>query len=142
MSRMLSTVCRQMDCVFTLGGEQESTLLVLAPQMFLPIVASVAEINAGLHGLALGSSFVEDPDSLFGLSVTVAAVQSDPASLLRALYYLDAMQQVLGVAPGANVELGPVVEQCSDGLFSAGKAGWPLSIVSFDRTGVQSAEAA
>lgn len=129
MSRLLASVCRQMNCSFTLAGEEESTLLLLSPEMFLPAVAAVAEVEScSLIHKSLGAVFTNNPDAMLGQSVLVPPVESDPGSLIRALFYIHAAQRLFGLRENASIELAPVVERFDRGLLSEG--GWPVAIVS------------
>lgn len=117
-----------MNCSFTLAGVEESTLLLMSPEMFLPAVAAVAEVDAcSLIHMSLGAVFTENPDALLGQSVAVPPLESDPGSLIRALFYIQAANRLFGLSENVSIELAPVVERFDQGILSEGR--WPVAIV-------------
>jgi len=135
ISRALAMHAAQLRCRFLVNGDEEPALVLLSPEVFLPVVALHADMQArNLAGTPLGVRFREDDQSLLGVSVDVPNLCGDEASVLRLLFFADAAKKIFGLHEDARIECAPVFEAYQHGLMNhiqrTGAITWPMAQVS------------
>jgi hypothetical protein len=147
ISRLLATMSRQLSCRYTVDGQPQSSLLLLAPEALLPVLAFHASLRARyLLGRDIGVDIRPDSSALLGMYADVPPVRDDPQSVIRALFFVDALKKVFGVHDGEggrwiNVECLPVYEHYKNGFLPPEEVSqdsqegpqWPLAIVTSQR---------
>ena len=97
ITRALANYVEKHDCVFTILGNVEPTVLLFAPEAFLPVVAMHANMNSmKLLGRPLGVDFCLDEGSLLGVSVRVEPLTGNEMSALRIMFFSHAMHEIYG----------------------------------------------
>lgn len=136
MTRALAAVADRNRCEFLVGGEPEQAVLVMAPEVFLPVVALHADAKCReLLGLPLpGMVLRDDPDAMFGVYADVEPASGDEASTVRTVFFLDAARRLFGMAENVTIECAPIFEVYRGGLLNhmqdGGQVSWPLARVS------------
>lgn len=136
ITRALAAYVEQHDCAFTVNGEYEPAVLLFSPEVFLPVIALHANMNAmALLGRPLGVEFAADEQSLLGVSVRVDPLTGDEISALRVLFFTHALHEIFGLSKDAReIECAPVFEVYEYGLMNHaernGVMQWPVTTVS------------
>lgn len=135
MTRLLAAFARKRRCEFTVEGRPEPAVLLLSPEVFLPVVALHADARSRAlldHSLVL--EFVPDAQALLGVRVKVPPLSSDAISTLRATLFVNSAVEIFGIAQDARIECMPVFEAYRDGLMAhverTGGMQWPMAAVS------------
>lgn len=136
ITRALANYAEKHDCVFTINGSVESTVLLFGPEVFLPVVAMHANMNSmKLLGRPLGVDFSIDNGSLLGVSVRVDPLIGNEISALRIMFFSHAMHEIFGLSKDIyEIECEPIFHAYGDGLLNYaeinGEMKWPATIVS------------
>lgn len=136
MTRLLAIYASGSGTQFTIGGQVEPAVLIFAPEVFLPVIAMQADMDACFAlGKGLGIEYAEDAQGLFGVSARIPALTGDEMSVIRAAFFARAAQQIFGLSPQAQfIECEPVFNAYREGLMSyveqTGGLTWPVAQVS------------
>lgn len=136
MTRALAMVATRNRCQFLVGGEPEEAVLVLAPEVFLPVVALHADAKCReLLGRALpGVAMKPDAQAMFGVYADVEPMTGDGNGALRAAFFMSAARRLFGLDEDVLIECAPIFEAYRGGLMehlqSGGPVTWPLARVS------------
>jgi hypothetical protein len=135
MTRALAVFARQRGCRFTVEGQAEAAILVMSPEVFLPVVALHADHAARtLLAQPLQIEFREDPMALLGVYANVPPLTGDEQSALRAAFFFHAARQIFGIDENVTIECGPVYRAYENGLLAhvqkTGTITWPMAAVS------------
>ena len=136
MQRALAHLARQQRCRFTIMGEPEPAIVMLAPEAFLPILAIHADAKCReLLGRPLpGVEIREDADATLGVYAAVDALTGDGDSAFRVALFTHSARQIFGMAENVSIEFGPIYDAYRDGLLAyvqrGGAVSWPMAQVS------------
>ncbi|MEJ8837570.1 hypothetical protein [Ramlibacter sp. AN1133] len=135
MHSFLAGLCMVHDCSFTLRGAELAAEHVMAPEMFLPMVAGTAmDDGRYLAGIDLGCGLRVDDGSLFGVRSVVPHLTGHIADVMRALFFMHAARKVFGLRERACIDLTASYE-VMNGQFQSlrqalgsqqGEIPWPL----------------
>lgn len=108
-SDLLTRMCEQMHCVFTLREEPLAAADLMRSDMFLPAVAWTVQ-NAGyrLLGGSLGCGLRVDQTGLFGVVASVPAVTDHIGDFMRGLFLTHYTTEMFGLRENAQIEVEPM----------------------------------
>ncbi len=135
MTRMLAIYASAHGCEFTIRGQVEPAVLIFGPEVFLPIIAMQADLDASFAlGHDLGIEYEQDEQGLFGICAKVNSLTGDEISVLRASFFAHAAHKIFGISKSVQtIECEPVFEAYKDGLIQYiekhGALKWPVATV-------------
>ena len=136
VTRALTLYARQQGCQFTVGGEIEPALVVMAPEACLCVLALHADSKCReLLGRPLsGVELRADPAAMLGVYAAVDPLTGDDSSALRIVLFTHAAKEIFGIAKNLRIECAPIYEAYRDGLMAhvekGGPISWPMAQVS------------